>query len=324
MSRFEQNTEQDGEEIKTVFISYSWDNEEHKFWVLNFAHTLMDMRVNVIIDEWSLVDYEDDMKYFMEKGIEQADYVLIICTPNYKERADERKGNVGVESVIITGDFYMKGHKRKYIPVIRSGADKHSIPRYLLNKKYYDFRNGILYEKNIEELWRRIYERPIIKRPELGTMPEFETLDLKNILEKRQNKFQKEDFTIIEPEEEVVHKEWIMIGGRGCPPNHSVFLINELKIPGGSNFWLQPDFAAPDRNGNWMHRRCNTKAVNTYRNVYGLAVPTNNINKIKETFLERTTGYSVIRGSTIERIRGLLDAQIRDYLLTPPKKIIRK
>ena len=134
MSRFEQNTEQDGEEIKTVFISYSWDNEEHKFWVLNFAHTLMDMRVNVIIDEWSLVDYEDDMKYFMEKGIEQADYVLIICTPNYKERADERKGNVGVESVIITGDFYMKGHKRKYIPVIRSGADKHSIPRYLLNK----------------------------------------------------------------------------------------------------------------------------------------------------------------------------------------------
>ena len=40
------------EQNKKVFISYSWDSEEHKNWVLKLATDLRSHGVDVIFDQW--------------------------------------------------------------------------------------------------------------------------------------------------------------------------------------------------------------------------------------------------------------------------------
>ena len=50
---------------------------------------------------------------FMESGIRDSDYVIMICTPKYAKKANEREGGVGIENTIITGEYYDKKKGRK-------------------------------------------------------------------------------------------------------------------------------------------------------------------------------------------------------------------
>lgn len=113
---------------KTVaFISYSWDNDLHKKWVKAFAEKLIENGVQVILDQNDLV-LGDPLPQFMEQSIAQSNYVLIICTPEYKKKADARKGGVGYEESIITGDIFSTQNHRKYITVLASGTWETSTP----------------------------------------------------------------------------------------------------------------------------------------------------------------------------------------------------
>lgn len=75
---------------------------------------------------------------FMERAIASADYVLIICTPKYKARADGRVGGVGYEGNIISSELYGNNNERKFIPVIRRGDYKSSLPIYCAGKNSAD------------------------------------------------------------------------------------------------------------------------------------------------------------------------------------------
>ena len=55
------------------------------------------------------------MPLFMEKSISDSDYVLVICTPKYKEKSDNRKGGVGYEGHIISGELLSTGNERQFI-----------------------------------------------------------------------------------------------------------------------------------------------------------------------------------------------------------------
>jgi TIR domain len=81
-------------EIPKAFISYSWDNESHKRWVIELGTRLRGDGVDLILDEWHLHP-GDQAPAFMERAIRESDFVLIICTPGYKRRADSRQGGVG-------------------------------------------------------------------------------------------------------------------------------------------------------------------------------------------------------------------------------------
>lgn len=58
------------------------------------------------------VTYDGDLQFgeriphYIEKSILASDIVLLICTPNYKSRADNRISGVGSENQIITGELY--------------------------------------------------------------------------------------------------------------------------------------------------------------------------------------------------------------------------
>ena len=120
-------------ESPCVFISYSWDTERHKQWVGELANRLEQDGVRVILDQKDLA-LGDPMALFMEKAIESSDYVFIVCTPDYKRKADARLGGVGYEESIISSDVLLHQNHRKYIPILAAGSWETAVPLWARGK----------------------------------------------------------------------------------------------------------------------------------------------------------------------------------------------
>ncbi len=169
---------------KTVFISYSWDSPEHQEWVLQLAKDLMSKYgLNIILDQFEL-SAGKDLNYFMESSIEKADKVLVILTPNYKRKAEERTRGVGYETSMITQEIFESSiSKVKFIPVLRNGTLSTSIPKFLKSKLYHPMVDDDLYLNKLFELSRIIYEKPLVEKPKLGDIPDFTKTELDPIVE---------------------------------------------------------------------------------------------------------------------------------------------
>jgi len=139
----------------------------------------MSKGLDVILDEWDLERFDDDLELFMESGIRDSDFVIIVSTPTYVRKANKREGGVGIENTIITGEYFEKGKKSKYIPVIRKGSkeSKDLLPTYLKSKFYIDFRDNEKYEENLENVIRKIYGIPKIKKPKPGKKPDLKSIE---------------------------------------------------------------------------------------------------------------------------------------------------
>ena len=117
-------------ENPTAFISYSWDDESHKEWVRDLARRLRIDGVETILDQWE-IHLGDQTTAFMETAVRENRFVIIICTPHYKERSDNRVGGVGYEGDIMTAEVLNTGNRRKFIPVLRRGTSETAIPSWL-------------------------------------------------------------------------------------------------------------------------------------------------------------------------------------------------
>ena len=113
-----------------TFISYSWDSDEHKAWVEAFATALRQNGVDVVLDRWHLQPGADIYR-FMESSVRSAEFVLVICTPAYAAKADDRVGGVGYEATIITVQLARQTDERKFIPILRSGDWTTAVPLWL-------------------------------------------------------------------------------------------------------------------------------------------------------------------------------------------------
>ena len=155
----------------TVFISYSYDNQEHVDWVEKLALKMRIDGVNVIFDKWH-IETGDSVPFSIEQSILKSDYVVIVCTPNYKYKADNRLGGVGYEDSIITGEMVRGVNKTKYLPVIRKGTALNAIPIFLIDKRYENFTNIVEFDTDINynALLSKIHN---IKRdlPRIGDVP---------------------------------------------------------------------------------------------------------------------------------------------------------
>jgi len=162
--------------VPTAFVSYSRDSREHVEWVVKLASDLRRNGIDTILDEWNLMDYGGDLHLFMEAGVRDSAHVVTVCTPRYAERADARVGGVGVESTVITGEFYDKMRTRKYVSVVREYERelKDSLPSYLKSRYAIDFSSAGRYAESLEELLRWILGRPKHKKPRLGNLPDFQ------------------------------------------------------------------------------------------------------------------------------------------------------
>jgi hypothetical protein len=156
-----------------VFISYSWDSDAHKQWVLDLATTLQAHGgVQIVLDRWHLPPGEDKT-VFMEKSVGNSKFVILVCTPAYAMRANNREGGVGYEATIITSELAESINQRKFIPVLRDGDWKSSLPVWIKNKVGVDFRNDPYSEEQYQNLLRALHDAPL-KPPPVGPKPVFE------------------------------------------------------------------------------------------------------------------------------------------------------
>lgn len=154
-----------------VFISYSWDSENHKEWVLNLANRLRDDGIDVILDRYYLT-LGKNLPHFVETSIARATRIIIVFTPNYKLKADGRSGGVGYEYSIMNADLYAnQTTNEKVIPVLRTGDMEESIPKFMQQFIHLDIRNDLNFENSYIDLRREIYNEPTIVMPKLGRRP---------------------------------------------------------------------------------------------------------------------------------------------------------
>ena len=145
-------TSRDAKKIPTAFISYSWDDESHKSWVKELAARLRKDGVDVKLDQWE-VSLGDSTTEFMETAIRESDFVVIICTPRYKVRSDNRVGGVGFEESVITGEvFTNQSNRNKFIPVLRSGEWADAAPSWIAGSAYADLSGGVYSEQEYARL----------------------------------------------------------------------------------------------------------------------------------------------------------------------------
>ncbi|WP_169071986.1 nSTAND1 domain-containing NTPase [Candidatus Accumulibacter contiguus] len=150
-----------------VFISYAQESESHSAWVLALAHRLRHNGVDAVIDRY-FPWVEKGWRLWMSEQIEQADWVLVVCTEEYRQRFD---GNAppgcgrGVrwESQHITQALYDdKLSNKQFIPVLPPAGDEHCIPLPLK-----DFRKFQL-DAHYDDLYRLLTEQPETPVPALG------------------------------------------------------------------------------------------------------------------------------------------------------------
>lgn len=152
-----------------VFISYSHDSQVHKDFILSLANKLREDHIDCTIDQYLNGAPTEGWQLWMEKQIEQADFVLIVCTANYLKRfRREVEGSgrgVAFEGVIITQILYDNYYyNTKFLPLIpENGNSDIHVPLPLKSGTTYRLFN------DYEALYRVLTKQPEIVKPPLGT-----------------------------------------------------------------------------------------------------------------------------------------------------------
>ena len=140
-----------------IFISYAQKNiNEEK--LENLIDILEENNFEIIIDRKKL-EAVSDLTNFMETSIRESDYTLVLCTPEYKKRADNRGNNptgVGYEARILATKI--SDNAKNIIPILFDNTEE-SIPDFLKGLIYIDLTFEIKHEnyiKKIDELLKKI------------------------------------------------------------------------------------------------------------------------------------------------------------------------
>jgi len=119
-----------------IFISYAWVNESHKNWVQDLADELIKINLEVIFDRELLPGQE--ITKFMERSVNEADIILLICSKIFTRKANNREGGAGYETILNTKKYLNSSFKEQFIPIIRDNDLKPSdkIPDFLGSTLY--------------------------------------------------------------------------------------------------------------------------------------------------------------------------------------------
>jgi len=126
-----------------VFISYCWEPPETKQQVLEFSQRLRQNGVDSRIDQYEQPPPVNWPRWMMDQ-VEEADFVLVLCTEEYHKRFRGKVSSgvgkgVNFEGAIITQELYDDGGgKLKFLPILFSSADEKHIPINLKSGSRYD------------------------------------------------------------------------------------------------------------------------------------------------------------------------------------------
>ena len=135
-----------------VFISYSWSSPEYQERIIKIVDALRESGIETVFDKYNLKEGAD-LNVFMEKIVNDPSItkVLIFCDKQYTEKANNRKGGAGTETLIISPEVYNDadpaGENKKFIPIIMEKnieTGKPYVPTYMASRKYFDFTNSVI------------------------------------------------------------------------------------------------------------------------------------------------------------------------------------
>lgn len=129
----------------------------------------MAQRIDVIFDQWDL-RIGSNLSLFMEQGLSAASLVICVCSGKYVCKANEGKGGVGFERMILTQDLMNNANSDYIIPVMRSN-EGNVLPRFLSCKYYIDFSADSDYLTNLGTLAARIHGEDLAQKPPIGENP---------------------------------------------------------------------------------------------------------------------------------------------------------
>ena len=118
-----------------VFVSYSWDSEDHVRSVLRLSNRLRSDGIDCVLDQYEASPAEGWPRW-MDRKIRDAQFVLVICTETYYRRLmgyEEAGKGLGVrwEGSLIYQQIYNAGAMNtKFVPVLmRPRISNSSQPR---------------------------------------------------------------------------------------------------------------------------------------------------------------------------------------------------
>ena len=144
-----------------VFVSYAHESPQFRQQVLELAEFLRTRGVAVITDH----PYENrppkqGWRSWMLHQLEDADQVLVVCSPKYKASFEKRDVKLPAgfgrtwEAAIITQELYQEKFQNiKYIPILPDGGTPDDVPIVLR-----DFSNGLRFPSQQERIFRALVE----------------------------------------------------------------------------------------------------------------------------------------------------------------------
>lgn len=155
--------------IKKVFISYAHESDQLSDDVLALSDYLRSKGIDSEIDQYEEAPPEGWPKW-MSRQIQEADYVLVVCSKLFYDRANDVTSStdgLGVkwETNLILQQLYATSiNNTKFIPIIFNVNEKNFIPLPLQPYTYYKVSDT----EDKEKLKNRLLGISKTKRPELG------------------------------------------------------------------------------------------------------------------------------------------------------------
>ena len=107
----------------------------------------------------------------MERAVKAADSVLMICTEPYVRKANDGKGGVGYEAMIVTGELVRDLGTRKFMPVIRQGGEGTVVPDCVGTRLWVNFSKDEDFDGALGELIKTLHQAQQLAKPALGPNP---------------------------------------------------------------------------------------------------------------------------------------------------------
>ena len=154
-----------------VFVSYSHDSRVHEDRVLALADRLREDGIDAVLDQYDTAP-PDGWPMWMDREIQKADFVALVCTDVYRRRVEGReeplKGR-GVlwEAKLIYNHLYQTDTAvQRFIPILMEGESPSCMPWPVRGLSYYSIDTP----EGYESLYRHLTRQPRHERPVLGSV----------------------------------------------------------------------------------------------------------------------------------------------------------
>src|SRR5580693_2645520 len=125
-----------------VFVSYSHDSRVHEDRVLALADRLREDGIDAVLDQYDTAP-PDGWPMWMDREIQKADFVALVCTDVYRRRVEGREEQLkgrGVlwEAKLIYNHLYQTDTEvQRFIPILMEGVSPSCMPWPVRGLSYY-------------------------------------------------------------------------------------------------------------------------------------------------------------------------------------------